>query len=66
MTPRRFIPGARVRVVCAIEPEIHDVRPYIGQTGTRDWLHGDEAPLVGVVLDSGAREDFFPEELEAA
>lgn len=66
MTTKPFVPGDRVRVVRAFEPEIHDVRPLVGQTGTCDWLHGDEAPFVAVVLDSGVREDFFPEELEAA
>ena len=74
---REHVPGApyqhgdRVRVVGAIDRDAHDVSEHIDWRGTVDYLEyscgcgqtypGD--PMIGVVLDGGAREEFWSEEL---
>lgn len=68
-----FQPGDLIRVVQAVDPEIHDVGEWVGRTGLVDYLEyecgagqtypGD--PMIGVKFSEPATEEFWPEELEA-
>ena len=68
-----YQPGDLVRVVAAIDTEDHDVSHHIGRSGRVDYLEYDcgcgqsyaEDPMIGVELDGGDREEFWPEELAA-
>lgn len=69
-----YQPGDAVRVVAATDPDVHDVTEHIGCTGTVVYLeyecgsgqHFPDDPMIGVALENGVREEFWPEELAAA
>lgn len=57
-----------VRVVAAVDRDIYDVSPMIGRLGLVDGASPEpcaEHPMVLVRFAGGAREAFWPEELEA-
>jgi hypothetical protein len=74
---RRHVPGSPfqpkdvVRVVDAIDVEVHDVSRYIGQVGRVVHLEYScgcgqqfpDDPAVGVKFANGDHEEFWPEEL---
>lgn len=67
-----YQPGERVRVVQAIDQEVSDLRAFIGRSGVVLYLEYScgcgqtypEDPMIGVRLDDGAEQEFWPEELE--
>ncbi len=67
-----FTPGDAVTVVRAVDVEVHDVRPLVGQRGRVLYLEYDcgcgqsypSDPMVGVRLESFKVEEFWREELE--
>ncbi|WP_437315557.1 hypothetical protein [Sorangium sp. So ce385] len=66
-----FQPRETVHVVDAVDREIHDVARFIGSARTVVYLSYDTEcgqsypadPRIGVRLDTGAIETFWPEEL---
>ncbi len=66
--------GERVRVTRAVDRDVDDLSPYVGQSGRVAYLDYDCGcgqsypgdPMVGVELDSGLTVDFWREELAAA
>lgn len=67
-----FQPGARVRVVRAVDPGVHDVSGFVGAEGSVEYLEYNcgcsqtfpSDPMVGVSFTSGGAEEFWPEELQ--
>lgn len=68
-----FQPGERVRVVDAIDLAALDLSSLVGSSGVVSYLEYDcgsgqtfpRDPMIGVRLDSGIAQEFWPEELEA-
>lgn len=64
-------PGDRVRVVQAVDVEVQDLSSLVGQTGTVLYLEYScgsgqsypHDPMIGVRLDGGVEQEFWPEEL---
>lgn len=67
-----FQPGTRVTVVAAIDRTEHDVSKHIGIGCVVEYLEYDcgcgqsfpTDPMIGVLLDTGEREEFWKEELQ--
>jgi hypothetical protein len=65
-------PRQIVRVIAAIDSEIADVAGHIGRLGLVEYLEYEcgcgqsfpANPMVGLRFTSGAREEFWPEEIE--
>jgi hypothetical protein len=65
-------PGEIIRVVQAIDEEIHDVSSYIGRFGLVKYLEYScgcgqsypDDPMIGVRFADGKIEEFWKEELE--
>lgn len=68
-----FQPGQAVRVVAAIDTDVHDVTSFIGKSGTVQYLEYHcgcgqtypNDPMIGVQFENGAGEEFWTEELAA-
>lgn len=66
-----YQPGDPVTVVDAVDVEIHDVSSHVGRRGRVAYLEYDCGsgqsypgdPMVGVDLEGGGSEEFWPEEL---
>lgn len=64
-------PGDRVLVVAAVDANVQDVAEHIGKAGRVAYLEYGcgcgqrypDDPMVGVELDDGGSEEFWPEEL---
>lgn len=67
-----FQPGDTVRVVRAVDVDIHDVSQFVGRPGMVEYLEYEcgcgqqypDVPMVGVRFASGEVEEFWPEEIE--
>ena len=61
----------RVRVFCAVDVTVHDVREHIGLCGVVEYLDYScgcgqmypTDPMIGLVLENGEREEFWREEI---
>ena len=68
-----FQAGQAVRVVAAIDTEVHDVSEFVGACGTVAYLEYNcgcsqtypEDPMIGVKFPDGRGEEFWSEELVA-
>lgn len=66
-------PGDVVRIVQAIDREVHDVARFVGRVGRVEYLEYrcgcgqtyPQDPMIGVVFLTGEREEFWREEIEA-
>lgn len=67
-----FQPGERVRVVAAVDQEVLDLSELVGAVGVVAYLEYDCGsgqtfpgdPMIGVHLDGGVEQEFWPEELQ--
>lgn len=66
-----FQPGDFVRVVAAVDKEIHDVSSFIGRFGVVKYLEYDcgcgqsfpDDPMLGIRFFTGEMTEFWPEEV---
>ena len=67
-----YQPGMHVRVVDAIDRDVHDVSEFIGSYGVVEYLeyecgsgqHYPDDPMVGILFRDGSRQEFWSEEIE--
>lgn len=67
-----YQPGEAVRVVDAIDREVHDVAEFIGEYGVVEYLeyecgsgqHFPDDPMIGVLFRDERREEFWSEEID--
>lgn len=66
-----YQPGMPVRIVDAIDRDVHDVSEFIGLRGVVEYLeyecgcgqHYPEDPMVGILFHDGRRQEFWREEV---
>lgn len=68
-----YQPGMPVRVVDAIDRDVHDVSAFIGSRGVVEYLEYEcgcgqrfpDDPMVGILFRDGRRQEFWSEEIAA-